>query len=367
VLFVSGCGSDTTGPAPLAAEQLPWTVQLNHHAVTLSTVSPNDTVQLEVVPRNADGSPLLNGTTVKYRVVNNDTSVALDSSGFVRAHSVKASVLVIASTQVKGMTFLDTARIRVTTDPNPRRLDRIQMTRSAGMAETLHRCNADDAQDPRIPAFAVTAVLQDEFGTPITGLPVRYWSSDPSLLQVNGTNGRLTIPCKAGMDSVKIYASATVYGVRKTDSLTFRLRPPLVTKVLIGQRTVVVNRAPQMEAFFNGATVTIDRGGYVVWFQYPWFPDGLGMTVLPWIPIDVVFDQPEAALGTTDSVYSSGVWIPPSDDSGNISAFAQDTTLSFFSTEALLSRMRVRRFTTPGTYQYRSAIFGTSGKIIVTP
>jgi hypothetical protein len=366
-----GCGSDPTGPTQLDDDRLFWALVLNHQAVTLSTVAPHNTIQLVATPRNWAGAALDANAKIHYRVANNDTSVLVDRNGLVLAHAPKTRVLVIATATLDGITLSDTTYINVTTAANPRPFTTFQLEPSGSVGTTVHRCNYSGFGGPTAQAPRVVARMLDDNDAPIANSMVYFWSSDPTLLTVDPITGVIEPTCAEGIAEATVYATATIYGITYTDSLRYTIRPPLGALVMILQRNELVGGQVTMQNYFSPGTVTIDKGGIVVWQQQAYIPPGLFPGLDPVFervnPIDVIFDDPAAALAMTDSAYAQGVLIPLRGDAGNIAAFAQDTTVSPFSIEAMQSRFRVRRFTTPGTYTYRSTLSRSTGTIIVTP
>jgi hypothetical protein len=153
--------------------------------------------------------------------------------------------------------------------------------------------------------------------------------------------------------STFVYAEATVYGVTTRDSALV---------------TVTIPGAIALTAFF----VTPKSVGTPIGYFEPAvdtvkiFPDafaGTGATVAflnaTQTPIDVVFDDSSAVQGSGIDALFCGT-----SQSGNIPAFIADPTQTCFLAQ---NGYQLRLITVPGTYHYHSALYGTSGTIVVVP
>jgi hypothetical protein len=125
-----------------------------------------------------------------------------------------------------------------------------------------------------------------------------------------------------------------------------------ITAELTPSRT----EAGQYYRQFAPATITISPGGTVA------FQQGNGE-----YSMDVVFDDPSAALPAPAWLASTVSWIGTG--SGNIGPIPIITINGVYNTaecsDITLCTGGLRSFANPGTYPYHSALFGTTGVVIV--
>jgi plastocyanin len=119
---------------------------------------------------------------------------------------------------------------------------------------------------------------------------------------------------------VMVYAQTTAYGVTYIDSTEITITYPIEAMVMIYPSTDI----PTSDPYFIAPILTIQRGGTVYWINS---------------------SQREIDVTFTDSTHVDG---------GNIAAVPVDGAEG-------------RTFPTPGTYDYRSVKYGTSGRIVVKP
>src|ERR1041385_5766589 len=82
---VFACGGDVVAPKPAPdPSHLYWALTLDHHAITLSTVAPYDTLQLVPTARAATGDPLPFAGAVIY-TTSDPLSVEVSANGQLRA------------------------------------------------------------------------------------------------------------------------------------------------------------------------------------------------------------------------------------------------------------------------------------------
>lgn len=357
------CTNDTTAPRARDDASLYWQLTLNHHAITLATVAPYDTIQLTATPRSITGAPLT--TSARPTFTTSDTAITIDSTGLVRVHgtSTQLNIMVIAQLTVGGATgsiLVDTAMINV-----------IEQSSAATvpMAASLmvHPDVGDSAKRAVIlpngtiatQAFAAPFV-RTSAGDSIPNAVVRFSSSDPLIADfVNPTQGTVTA---VSMGTVVLTAEATVYGKRLTDSLSYTVGLPL--QKFINYGAACAGGAPGSTPFClkpslpnklqYGGNLVVSVGANIVWANSMWqtTKDSL----------DVVFDDTNGVEGLSRMETIAGVAFQP-DVGGNIPAFGTITCLFFCRFNAV--DLRVRKFTKPGTYHWHSQIQNVSGTIEV--
>jgi len=330
VLVALGCGGDNaTAPG---AERQYWQLTLDQHAITLSTHAPYNTVQLVATPRTVDGVVLPDAGTPTFTA--GDTSVIVTADGHVTGHSPASGVPVVVSLTVggaHGLTLTDTAWVNVNDIPAPQLPAQLRLLTTPG----------DSAKTDLANTVGVTLVgeVTDSLGNPIPDVLVAFRSADSTIVTVDPRYGGVVA---RGIGTTRLYTETSVYGVQKVDSLTFTVGNAIFAQVEIDQRQVAGQSGT---AYFALGTLTVGQGAIVLWRNQSH------------LPIDVTFDDPSHVAAVTDTLF--GI-IPPS-GGGDIPVFAaMDSTGG-----ANGVGFRARRFPVPGTYTYRSTLYGSSGKIIV--
>jgi hypothetical protein len=251
ISVVCGCsGTDAAGGIP-AFSTIPYNaLQLNVHAVVMSTIAPYDTLQLTAIPVDGSGHVISSSGTVTYSVT--DTNITVSPTGLLIARHTTTNAVVVATLQDPELTLthVDTAFITVTTNAAPSK----PLT-----AFSIH-LPATDSNQVDLPGLIGTGTKQlpvvatDADGTDLSSaLLVRFVSLDPSAATVDPTGMvKAVFPGHA-----RLVASATYYGVTKTDTVNLRIGYPDAVAVT-GKST-----APGVVGFIP-KVVTIGVGGTVV-------------------------------------------------------------------------------------------------------
>jgi hypothetical protein len=338
-----GCGSDTTLPvAPVAAKQY-WQLVLDHHAITLALTPPYNQFRLMATPLTVTGAPLT--TEAKVRFTSSDTSVQVDSTGLLTAHSVRTGVAVIATLTVgglDGLTLADTAWVNVNA-----------VTAVPVFATLTVHSPGDSARIAYIssgPASQLDIRILDSDDKDIPGAR-HYISSMDSRIVSSGetgpsvSNGQIS---GIALGTTKLVVEATVYGISKSDTLSMTVGQPSFG-------TVALDSISTTLAAFSPA-ITIGPGGVVE------FVNRTGISV------DILFDDSTAVLGTTAveidylkyffCVFNAVC--PTETMAGNIHALQTADTL-------FTHRVGIdfRKFPAVGTYTFHTIPFNAIGKIFV--
>jgi hypothetical protein len=348
-------------------------LRLNVHTVTLSTIAPYDTVQLVATPSTVSGAAF--ATTAVPTFTTKDTSLTVSATGLVRAHSVTSTntgtfVIATLTDSEHQVTHADTVYIVVTNTTPPTSLAAFDIKQTPGdsakigvytsqvayLQDTLFLvATGEDGSDLR-PALA-------------SALAVRFTSSDPTVASVTTTvlPKRPTHPVAEVVGLVKglqpgkvtITVSTAYYGVTKTDSIALTIGNPAIA-------VVYANTVPSSEGqyilTFVPNNITVGIGGTVL------FAQSFGQAS---IPMDVVFDDTTAAqpsplpIAVTQALNGAGnigplpppFLITPTSFSLNPDC-ASDGYLTILC-------QAVRSFPRAGTYHYHSALYGSTGTIIV--
>lgn len=327
VLVVSSCAPDAAvAPSPSVNDpHMYWALTLDHHAVTMSTVAPYDTIRLTATPRTFEGTALANLPAPTYTSLDLDRAV-VSADGLVRVIKIGNRIPVVATLAVGNLRHADTAFINVTSLATPPVLATF----------SIHPTPPDSAKTAEPKTIVARATTADS--TEITGLAVYYKVSDPTTATIDRATGYLA---KVRPGHVTVTATATAYGVTRTDTVTYVLGYPLLQTFNITART---NASGQTVNAFSPVRLELGPGGSVLFFN------------LTAIPTDVTFDDPTNVAQNDDYcgflAFLCG--------SGNIDAWAKDPN-----DPSGLTAARTRRFPVPGTYTFHSTIFGTTGTIVV--
>ena len=328
-LAVAGCVADAAYAPPPVTDptRLFWSLTLDHRAVTLSTVAPYDTIRLTATPRTVGGEPLTGLSTPTFTSSDLDR-IRVDANGLVHAIGSGSQIEVVATLSAGNNRHADTVLINVTDTSTPPVL----------AAFTIHPDSTDSAKIALIDSKSVAARAFDAAGTPITGLSVYYAVSDPTTATIDRATG-LLIGIRPG--HLKVFATATAYGITKADTLPFTIGYPVIGLIGIMPQQDSVG---QIIDVFNPTRVVVGPGAVVEFYN---------TTALA---TDVTFDDP-TNVAQDDQDCASFPWMC---GTGNIAPFGQ---LPNDSTG--YSVIRARRFPVPGTYTFHSTIFHTTGAIVV--
>lgn len=351
VLFISACKTDAEFSPPTDISNLYWSLRLNSNAVTMSTASPYNSVQLEAIPYTPDDKKwewagvLEDAPNVTTIWVSSDSSkvrVSSDGTLIARATTTGNGVNIIVRKQIGTLTHSDTARVRVTALADPPKIKSLSITPK----DSLKRASGF------FPFLIPTTVL-DSNDAPVTGMIVGYRSSNASLAAFLGNskwNGSLAfLEQRSGTTS--IVASSYIYGTLVKDSFVLEVGYPI--SMPIGFPSVVQIALPTggTEYRFNGSRQEIGPGGEIIWENgsgvRPFSYTGL---ILPSADMSVIFDDPSSALEANS---------PNTSGSGDIIDIPGDSTLS------MIARRRYRRFVHPGEYKYTVQPWGFRGAVIV--
>lgn len=328
-LIATGCSGDPPVTPPPAQDPatLYWQLTLNERAVTLSTVTPHDTVRIVATPRTISGTPISDLGQPIYRSLDLDRAF-VDSTGLVHAIGVGDQVQVVASLEENNILHADTLVLNITDDAAPPTLATF----------TIHPDVGDSAKVAAASSVTLTPRAATADGTPINDASVYFTTSDPDIATIDRSTGFLA-PNRPGQ--VTVYATTNVYGVTKSDTLPYTIGHPITLALEIVSQTTPNG---QVVNGFSPNDVELGPGATILF--------GNATTILT----DVTFDDPTnvAQAGFYCSLFESLC------GSGNIDAWARDPN-----DDSGISGLRARSFPVPGTYTFHSTIFGTTGKIVI--
>lgn len=342
VLVASGCSGDVAVAPPPATDiaQFYWALTLDHHAVTLSTAAPYDTLRLTATPRNIDGEPLT-GLPTPIFTSGNLERVQVSAEGVVQAIAPGNQIPVIATLVQGNVVHADTVLVSVTSIANPPVLDSV----SFGLSAT-------DSAKVAFPASKVlSATGWDTNGSRILGLPIHYTVSDPTIASLR-LFGAQTIVQPVRPGTVDLIATTTAYGITKADTLSFTIGQSLAATIAVVQR---LDASGKPRNVFIPDRIVLGTGGNITWYNETG------------IPTDVTFEDPANILPR--DFYCTPSYIerdPELCASGNIDAFGVPTTIDGqIDPMATWHNRRARTFPVPGTYTYHSTSSGATGTIVV--
>ena len=321
ILGQNACSSDVTAVSDPAQALL--TVRMNVHAVAVAAVAGANTVQLSAKAYRGTEEEI-SDVVPAYTVSDNALHVTAD--GLVTGVKVTTNSYVVARVTYGGVTRTDTTWISVinTTAPAPLTTFEIAAPQSLAAGAT-----------ERLVLMAVDANGVDRS----VHLPITFSTSDA---RAAGVNRQGDVRGMTPERTVTIRASATVYGVVYEDSVSISIGYPLQGDIWVQPRRTVTGEwvlefVPNILQISAGATV-------IFWNSFADVPNVH--------PIDVVFETPDAAR----AFYHPALPIPTGD--GNIAPFMRTG-------ENPLTVMQLRLFAEPGTYRFRSALYGSTGTLIV--
>ncbi len=342
------CAGDGLNPPSLADERdLYWKLELNHQAVTLSTTAPYDTLTLMATPRNVHGEALTGLPAAKYTSADAER-VGVTADGRLVAGVAGAPVWVVSNIIFGNLRHSDSVFVRVVENALPPVLTSFSI-------------------DPEAPDSAKSAVVvsaphdtlrvhaADADGVGIPDLLTSFRTSNPDVAEIHPTRGIVT---GKRVGTVDFYASATLFGVRKTDTLPYRIGMPVFNSVTVEPPKAGI----RSDYAFLPYEVTIGTGGVVTWGQ-PALPNDtiadvdviFGDTDLPNVLAANVF--PNAILGL--AVFC-GLSFP-----GIIDYCHTPGNFIIPATGTPIFPSRARVFQAPGVYEYHSTLHGIGGRVVV--
>ncbi len=315
-----------------------WELKADHRAVLLSMTQPYNSFQLTAKPYNVErGEISLDTLREAPQTVweSADTSsVRVSQTGVITAEKVATRVNVYATMTIGEVTHRDTIWVGVTPTA-PSTLDSLVVSAPVGK-------NTVAAGG----TLTLSTRVKLANGQLLTGIPVSYRVNNRWLAEFKSSSGVLSglVP----NDSIYVYATTTVYGVTRRDSVFLYTGLPIRANA----------RAMTLEAVMsnNRDLVYIPRitdplsapGSSFIWYNSSGvapknatgFPAG-GMN------IDIIFDHPEFAEGYLP--------IPGYNEAGNI--------LQLPYTGVNIAKFR--KFNQPGEHWYTVEPLGIRGKITI--
>jgi len=329
-LGMAACGGDPaiTPPPQGNSETMYWQLTLNVRAATMSTVAPYDTLQLVATPRTVHGTPIAD--LARPTFTSQDPAHAqVDSNGLVHVIASGDQVLIVASLEDHDLLHADTLVLNITDETSPPTMAFF----------TIHPAPGDSAKTGSTSTGMVTARAYAADSTPIPDISTYFSISDPTTATIDRSAG-VILPTHPG--PVTIYASTRTYGVSKVDTLLYTIGHPLLMNISI---TPKVGSNGQTIPVFAPDSVVLGPGARLL------FANSLAPAT------DVTFDDP-TNVGP-DPFYC--IFGPPLCGSGNIEPWTYDPNGPL----GTFSALRVRNIVVPGTYRYHSALFGTTGVIVI--
>jgi hypothetical protein len=338
LLGAVGCESDNMAPRPADPLALYWKLALDHHAVTLATSAPYDTLTLTATPQNPAGATLAGLGTVTF--TSSDLArLRVSPTGVLQALAAGNGIAVVATLQAGNLTHVDTAFVDITASPPPRPLVSLSIHPAPPDSAKLAAMVGGLTSFKQLPVQAL-----DTEGDPIPGLRIDFQSLDPTTATVDRQTGVVT---GIRQGRVLIVATTTAYGVTRSDTLPFTVGLPVLYAIRVvpgadaGTTTVTE---------FTPSEVRVGVGATIVW---SWTQD-LSVT-------DVTFDDPTNVA--EDTVGVGPVHFGAHTGEGNISPPENCTVAVPFS--LFLNCLKARSFPMPGVYRFHSELTGATGQVTV--
>ncbi len=314
---ITACGNEKLAAVPAAdLTTVPWSVKLNVNVATMSTVAPYNTLQLTATVYNAYGTALTTDTAPTF-VTRDPDRISVTADGLVTVKKTGTDLQIVARYRSGAVTLTDTLRVDATSEANP-----------APLTDFSIDVIPYDRSDIFSAVFLPESVLQATFtvqGRPPTQGTYRYrlWSSNEQIAYS---------PCCGSIGVVRpgtvtFYATTTVYGVTKTDSVRYDARLSNFLGILIQSDATT-------PPWFSVPSYVVRTGATVAWLNL----SDLDST-------DITFDDPTNVEESPEFCQCG---------SGNV-AMIPAGQFAF----------AARRFPVTGTYIYRSRLHNIQGRIIV--
>lgn len=348
-----GCGSSDE-VAPLLTDPL-FQMDLSARSVLMSIVAPYNTLQLQVTPRSISGH-VVSGTTPPI-FLTKDGTLSVTPDGVVTAMAVTPGstptwIAVSVKDTMNDITIIDTVYVTVTDQTPSTPLQTLEFLPTRGDSAKFGMATVNFS----LPKDTI-GVIANAGAIPKSQLKVRFRSSDTTVVQVHALNGSLTL--KQPGEAV-IEATATYYGVTKTMTLPIRVGLPIGAQVTLKIQSSPTIGGTYIRAFVP-EVITIGVGGAILFS-----PEGVVNDAAREILWDVVFDDPSVAEKASLPARNF------QDSSGNVNPTPPIIVGGKFNPDCLgavgfhpICQGARRAFNHPGTYTVRSALYGTSGTIIV--
>ncbi len=275
------CTGETLGPPLPDQSTVYWDLHLNHHAVTLSTTAPYDTLSLVATPRNIRGEPLTGLPAVQY-VSRDPERVRVTPGGVLVAISPTVQVVIVATLTTGNLKHKDSLFVRVVADPAPPVLATFSVHPLPPDSAKYGALRFANPAQKKLPVQAT-----DTAGAPMANPLVSFRSSDPAIASIHELTGVISNPLGGLPGEVKIYAEMTAFGVAKVDTVRYRIGLPIDTYVMFRPRP---DGLPGSIIDEKELRVGV---GAAVFFR--------GFTGDPRVEIDIVFSDPTHVAGFVGS------------------------------------------------------------------
>lgn len=341
IASVLGCYDYAVIQPTTRTDEFYWELKADHRAVLLSMTPPYNSLQLTAKPYNVEGGEIAIDTLPEAPQTvweSADTSaVRVSQTGLITAAKVASRINVYVTMKIGDVTHLDTIWVGVTPTA-PSTLDSFVVSAPVGK---------NTVAAGRTLTLSVRAKLAN--AQLVTGVPVSYRVNNRWLADFKGAPGVLSglVPD----DSIVVYATTTVYGVTRRDSVFLFTGFPLqiFAKVMILEAQVSKSRdivyIPRMMDPPSGP------GSSFAWYNNSGVApkNAVGFPAGGTI-VDIIFDHPEFA-----EAYFPLSPSPYYNQAGNILNLSYTTG----------SNAMFRKFTQPGEHWYTVEPMGVRGKITI--
>lgn len=347
-ILLLGCGSESLRPdAVNEPPDMFWRLEVDHPSVVLSNTAPWDTLTVQAIPTNYAGDPLA-GLPIPTFTSQNSDQVEVSATGqLIGKAPTPQPVWVLGSLTVDNLRQTDSVLVQVADNAEPPVLTHFAIDRPIPPDSAKIGVSPIERADYMVDTLTATGT--DAAGAIIGGLLPAFRSSNTAVGVIDRQTG-MFYGVRPG--DVEFEATVTVFGVKRTDVLAYRIGYPTAASIEIEQDAsgLKVMEHPK-----------IGVGGIVIW----------GLFEVPGeVSVDIVF----ANDALTNIVSLEGRPLPrmPFTRTNLVNltcrVFLTDCTASGnidLDTSDLGSRFALRRFLAPGVYTFTSTKGGFTGSVTV--
>lgn len=270
-----GCGDQSLAPPALPADKnLYWELALNHSAVLMSATAPYDKLQLTAIPLNYFKEPLATAPVVTFLSTNPENVFVTDDGKIIALHPVNTPVTIVASATVNNVKRSRDVPVMVLDTAQPMVLNTFSI--HPVFPESTKVAVSSSAQSVLAPiplhvvdANGVEVLVYGVYGRSASGiLPVDFESEDPTIVATRAATRTELFEHGFVMGrrrgSARVFASTTVFGTVKADTVTYRIGWPTFasSSIDLGDPRSLT---PATGYYLLQPSATIGTGGVLYW------------------------------------------------------------------------------------------------------
>lgn len=243
-LVAMACTGDNPQTAPQTSpDKLFWATQLNHRAITMAE---GETLQLQVKAYNPLGVELPALANSVVYTTSDTARLYVSSTGLLTARDAGTGILIVARVYDPefDITLSDTARVNIAAVGN---------TVSSFSIQPDSTKLAGDESESLVPKIYGNGGLAD----PITGVQIRYTSSNTVVMDVNALTGEMSAKT---LGTAKIAATATIFGDVVTDTVEMIVTHAIWARVIWSNLTF---NNPFTPMYLQPEHITVRKGATI--------------------------------------------------------------------------------------------------------